>query len=405
MQASEPERVAEIDERAPRSSVPEVRTVLEELHRKQSEHTFWNNRLLRACVEGDLGLEDLRLLFSQYYLYSRNFTRYLAGLMANCDDDLFRAQISENLWEEGGGAEPEKRHAEIFRTFLRDGLGIADLEGIAHADSTRHFVREYTEFCLRSDPAATSAFLSLGTEGIVKRMYQIFLGALQRAGVKDEHLRFFHIHIDCDDDHARTLEEILVSYASEPGWRDSCLRAMNHALTLRERFFENIFDAIQQRRLRLIVSRIQDQRSLTARATGAGSSLRARCSTDGVHLYGNVHEKLRIDFKVTRLPFSPEVLDPRVVKIAPGKSNEMHKHAHETVFYVIQGSGRILVDNDAVDVGPGDSVFVPRWAFHQSQNTGSTELVILAVTDYGLTGKVFVGNYDRTARMKAAGGA
>jgi cytochrome P450 len=48
----------------------------------------------------------------------------------------------------------------------------------------------------------------------------------------------------------------------------------------------------------------------------------------------------------------------------------------------------------------GDAVFVPRWAIHQSQNLGDREMVILAITDYGLTGKAFMGNYYRASRGK-----
>jgi oxalate decarboxylase/phosphoglucose isomerase-like protein (cupin superfamily) len=53
-------------------------------------------------------------------------------------------------------------------------------------------------------------------------------------------------------------------------------------------------------------------------------------------------------------------------------------------------------------VQPGDSVFVPRWSVHQSQNQGDGEMVILAITDFYLTGKALVGDYESTARMKRA---
>lgn len=392
-------RARAVEAVAPRA----VRETLDELHLAQSGHAFWDNRLFQACRDGALTLDDLRLLFSQYFLYSQNFTRYLAGLMANCEDDFFRARISENLWEEGGGTEPEKRHAEIFRAFLRDGLGV-DLGGIEYADFTRHFVSEYIAFCLHPEPVATCAFLSLGTEGIVKRMYEIFVKALVDAGVREEHLLFFRIHIDCDDDHALTLEEMLVSYSTTPGWRDSCLRAMNRALDLRARFFENLYDAIQLRRIRSLVGRIQDRRSLAPTA-GAGDALRGRCDAGGVALYRNAHEKLGIDFQVKRLPFGGEVLDPRVVRIAPRKANEMHRHAHESVFVVADGTGHVLVDGMEIAVGPGDIVFVPRWAYHQTRNAGEKEMVLLAITDYGLTGRAFIGHYDRTARMGQADGS
>src|SRR5262249_39152867 len=157
-------------------------TMLARLHTAQAEHPFWNNRVFRACAAGALTRDDFRLLFSQYYLYTQGFTRYLAALMASCESDLHRARLAENIWTEGGGAEPDRRHAEIFRGFLRDGLGI-DIEDIEFMDSTRLFVREVLDFCTRAHPAAGSAFLSLGTEGIVPRMYAILVDGLLKAGV------------------------------------------------------------------------------------------------------------------------------------------------------------------------------------------------------------------------------
>lgn len=94
------------------------------------------------------------------------------------------------------------------------------------------------------------------------------------------------------------------------------------------------------------------------------------------------------------------MLDTRVVRIPAGKFNERHRHAHETVFYIMAGSGRIMVDSHWVDVKPGDAVFVPRWSLHQSQNLGDGEMTILAITDFHLTGKAFLGDYDSTARLK-----
>src|SRR2546421_3454656 len=185
---------------------------LNQFHKLQSEHQFWNNRLFRACSAGYLVLEDFQFIFSQYYLYSKNFSRYIAALMANSNNDYYRSRLSENLWEEGGGSEPEKRHAELFRKFLRNGLAI-DIDSIEYSDGTCYFVREFLDFCLNSSPMAGSSFLSLGTEGIVARMYTIFVEGMHRAGIDDSVLEFFHIHMECDDEHALTLENMMLSYA------------------------------------------------------------------------------------------------------------------------------------------------------------------------------------------------
>ncbi len=61
--------------------------------------------------------------------------------------------------------------------------------------------------------------------------------------------------------------------------------------------------------------------------------------------------------------------------------------------YFIQGSAVVEVDGAHHPAGPGDLVFVPRWAVHQVKNTGTDEVVYLAVTDHGFASRAFVGDY------------
>jgi mannose-6-phosphate isomerase-like protein (cupin superfamily) len=90
-----------------------------------------------------------------------------------------------------------------------------------------------------------------------------------------------------------------------------------------------------------------------------------------------------------------------VVRIPPGRCNERHKHAHESFFYVVSGRGRVRVGDSLFEVRAGDMAFVPRWALHQTENTGTEEMLIVAVTDYNLAAKAYVGEYyDSAHRMK-----
>jgi pyrroloquinoline quinone (PQQ) biosynthesis protein C/mannose-6-phosphate isomerase-like protein (cupin superfamily) len=386
--------------RRPTVTEPPTETLLTRLHLAQAEHPFWQNRLFRAAAAGALTKEDFALVFSQYYLYSQSFTRYLAALMANCENDLHRAKLAENIWEEGGKQAPSERHAEIFRRFLREGLGVDDRD-IEFLDGTRFFVREFLDFCLHAHPVAASAFLSLGTEGIVPRMYAVFLDGLRKAGIPEEHLGFFRLHMECDDAHAETLERIMTSYASMPDWLATCQHSMDYALSLRARFFEQLFDAIESRRVRRILGNIQRAVSLAAEEPDP-SGLVHRRGAPSLPLYGNVSDRLNIDFSVERIPFAADVFDARILRIGPHKNNERHKHPHESIFYVISGKGRVTVNKTTVDVGPGDLVFVPRWALHQSVSTSDEELVILAITDFGLTEQAYIGDHLRTTRLKGS---
>jgi len=43
-------------------------------------------------------------------------------------------------------------------------------------------------------------------------------------------------------------------------------------------------------------------------------------------------------------------------------------------------------------VRAGDTVLVPRWAMHQTQNLGTTEMHFLAVTDFQLSQRAYLGD-------------
>lgn len=125
----------------------------------------------------------------------------------------------------------------------------------------------------------------------------------------------------------------------------------------------------------------------------------------GAPMYENENEQLNISFRVERLAF-PDIktMDPRVVRIPPSKNNERHRHAHESLFVVLQGEGEVLVGETWVPIKAGEVAFIPRWIFHQSRNTSKSEdLVLLAITDFGLAASI-LGNYDRRQRL-AQGGA
>lgn len=373
---------------------------LRELERFQAEHPIWDCRLIRACRAGFLAREDFKHFFSQYYRYSRNFTRYLTALMTNCESDYYRSRLGENLWEEGGGAEPDKRHAELFRRFLSQALNV-DLDAIQYQSFANDFFHQYLDFSRNSSALAGSAFLSLGTEGAISRLYGYFCEGLLKAGVPEEQLLFFRLHMECDDEHAITLAELMRSFSGEPGWLEQCKAAIDHALNIRRQFLDDAFDFIQHTRLQSLLGRVRDEHSLVARDSTAKDFVSSRNTTGAAlsGLYSNRVEHLNVEFSVKRVDFGAEVFDVRQVNIAPNRNTEHHRHAHESLLTVVKGKGRVLVGDFTIDVAQGDTVFVPRWTMHQTQNTTDEAMELLAVTDYGLTRQAFLGDHLRTTRM------
>jgi hypothetical protein len=166
-----------------------------------------------------------------------------------------------------------------------------------------------------------------------------------------------------------------------------------------EELIGRIFGDLQIKRVGSLLEKINIQKTLTD-VQDKKELVSSLNDSNLTGLYENKVDELGIDFNVNLLPFKLEVLDPRIVTVKPGKANEMHRHAHETVFIFLKGHGKVIVDNYENEVGPGDFALIPRWCVHQSVNLGTEDLVFLAVADFGLTGKSFMGIYSKTARLK-----
>jgi len=374
---------------------------MDELHARLSSHSFWDNRLLRACRRGVLTREDFGFIFSQYALLVGSGARFVHALLSQCDSELWCTRLTQALWEESGASPLEKRPAALFRRLLRDGLGV-EVESLRFQDSTRYLVRECLDACLRSPPAAASAFLALGLEAPLPRLYSVFMDGLLQAGVSERHLLFFHRKLG-DGTQASLLEELMRSHAGEPGWFQLSLQAVERALELQEHFFESLFEALQQWRLGPLLERLQARQPLAPECPEP-RSVHLSGLSHVVPFYRHAHELLGIDCTVDRVPFPAEVLETTLVRVAPGHSSEPREHAYEVLLTVLSGTGRVRVRGTEVEVKPGDAVFVPRWASHQAHATGSEPLTLLTVTDHGFTRRAHEEELLRAARLKSTTG-
>ena len=82
------------------------------------------------------------------------------------------------------------------------------------------------------------------------------------------------------------------------------------------------------------------------------------------------------------------VLDRRILKeigflaiatLEPGKQIEAHVDPMEEIYFVLQGSGEMGVDDEKQQVGPGDATWIPTGSSHSLLNNGDEKVVILVV--------------------------
>src|SRR4051812_14946928 len=71
----------------------------------------------------------------------------------------------------------------------------------------------------------------------------------------------------------------------------------------------------------------------------------------------------------------------RHVPLLPGRAHDRHNHPEsDEILYILAGEGDQMVDDgEPQRVRPGDTVFIPKGAFHSTINTGYEPMVILAI--------------------------
>jgi len=65
--------------------------------------------------------------------------------------------------------------------------------------------------------------------------------------------------------------------------------------------------------------------------------------------------------------------------VAPGKKLIGHVDPMEEIYFIQSGRGRVQVDDETREVGPGDAIHIPIGSYHELVNSGEEELTILVV--------------------------
>ena len=61
--------------------------------------------------------------------------------------------------------------------------------------------------------------------------------------------------------------------------------------------------------------------------------------------------------------------------IPPAGSTDMHRHYHETVHYVIAGTGHSIIETDQINWRTGSFVYTPTWTWHRHFNDSEAKPV------------------------------
>ncbi len=67
--------------------------------------------------------------------------------------------------------------------------------------------------------------------------------------------------------------------------------------------------------------------------------------------------------------------------VKPGIKTKPHSLKTSEVYYILEGEGRMHVDSEVAEVGPGDVIDIPPKAIQFIENTGKADLVFLCIVD------------------------
>jgi len=147
-------------------------------------------------------------------------------------------RLAGNLAEELGygddrGAPHSQIYAEMLKTF---GISLAK-----HATypETQNLIDTMLMLCRQPGGLAGLGALCLGGEAVVPALYTRIIDGFRSCGVGVERLRFFAIHVECDDGHADTMYEIIarkIGHSESSGI--STLNAGEIVVNARLRFFD-----------------------------------------------------------------------------------------------------------------------------------------------------------------------
>lgn len=227
---------------APRPPTPRVPDLLRPAYERQ-ERRLLAHPFMRRCETGAVTMTELSRYLVQHGHYGRCFTRYLCALISQLPDNEQVIRLAGNLAEElglaGGQGIP---HARLYADMLRQ-FNLS-LEREPANPQTRALVETMFMLCRQPGGAAGLGALCLGAEAIVPALYRRVMEGFAHHGITGPRLIFFQLHVDCDDDHAQTMYDILADWCerSETA-REAATAAAETAVSARLRMFDSVLDA------------------------------------------------------------------------------------------------------------------------------------------------------------------
>src|SRR5437867_5211691 len=207
-----------------------MKTYLEEIDNDIAAKHLLQHPFYLAWTRGELSKEALADYARQYYHHVAAFPTYLSAVHANCDDQVTRKQLLNNLIDEEAGS---PNHPELWKKFA-DRLGVEDAE-LARTEKqpeTKKLINTFRLVCKQRSTADGLAAL-YAYESQIPSICESKIDGLKRryAFTDPKHYEYFSVHIEADREHSAAERKMLGAYFDNHNF-ESVKESVNRVLNV-----------------------------------------------------------------------------------------------------------------------------------------------------------------------------
>ena len=205
-----------------------MKTYLEQIDNDIAAKHLLKHPFYLAWTRGELSKEALADYARQYYHHVAAFPTYLSAVHANCDDQVTRKQLLNNLIDEEAGS---PNHPELWLQFA-EGLGVSacDVRNTAKEPETKKLIETFRSTCGDGSTAQGLAALYAYESQIPEICESKIDGLKKHYGFTDpKHYEYFSVHIEADREHSAAERKMLREHLGDQNF-ESVKASVNRVL-------------------------------------------------------------------------------------------------------------------------------------------------------------------------------
>ena len=224
---------------------PAAQAFVDALRVEVESHPGVNHPLLARVGQVPFTREDFKVLGLQHFALVGQFCNYLEHLLLTAPDSEAKSWLAKVLVDEYGEGSDGKDHSTLYREYLHVcGATDDEIDGVQLHPAVTGFIAEHRRLTRQAPFLVGLGAVGPGHEWSIPKMFPPIVKGLRRAGLPEDGISYFTLHLEQDIDHGLWLEEALLRYAGTPAAQAEIRQGALLSLQARARFWSGVQDCI-----------------------------------------------------------------------------------------------------------------------------------------------------------------